>query len=118
LDAIERLYRARFPDFLRVASMIAGTVDGGRDAVHDAFVSALRGRASFRGESTLEAWLWRAVVNSARKHRRRREPVPLGALPEPREASWNGGLRSDDDDELRVAIVRLPERQRLVLFLR
>lgn len=118
LEEIERLYRLRLPDFLRVTAMICGDGETARDAVHDAFVNAVRARGSYRGEGSVEAWLWRAVVNSARKHRRNPATVPLIAVPESHEPKSNGGHRSDSDDGFRLAVSLLPERQRLVLFLR
>ena len=112
---LERAYRAEFARFVRVATAIAGDEQSGADAVHDAFVQAVRNRHSFRGEGPLEAWLWRLVVNEARDTARPFEP-PLDELLERGEARTNGGL--DAHDELRVAVALLPERQRLVLFLR
>ena len=57
LGEIERVYRDRFGDYRRVAAAILGDSEAARDAVQDAFVSAVRRRASFRGEGPLEAWL-------------------------------------------------------------
>ena len=106
LDEIEKVYRARLPEFLRVATAIAGDVELARDAVQDAFASAVRHRSAFRRRGPLEAWLWRAVVNSARKTRRPRAVAV--------EVSRNGPA-PDDAFELRGPIADLPERQRLVL---
>src|SRR6266852_10002793 len=72
LEELETLYRARLPEFRRVAAAIAGDRELGCDAVQDAFASAVRKRRSFRGQGTLEAWVWRIVVNAARDARRRR----------------------------------------------
>jgi RNA polymerase sigma-70 factor, ECF subfamily len=109
LAELEALYRARYPVFLRVARAVG--IDDAADAVHDAFMQAVRNRRSYRGEGTLEAWVWRMVVNAALK--RRREP-PRGAPPdEPVELRENGF-----GDPVRALIAALPERQRLVLFLR
>ena len=46
ISAIEALYRARLPDFLRMAQAIVGDPDTARDIVHDAYVSAVRNRKS------------------------------------------------------------------------
>src|SRR5882762_6226250 len=85
LDELEALYRSRLPEFRRVAAAIAGDRELGCDAVQEAFARAVRKRRSFRGHGTLEAWVWRIVVNAARDARRRR---PM--LSEPHEASSNG----------------------------
>ena len=71
---IEAIYRSRLVEFRRVATAIVGDADRGRDAVQDAFGSALRRRRTFRGEAPLEAWLWRLVVNQAAL-KLKREPM-------------------------------------------
>ena len=63
-QALEQLYQARFRAFLKVAASIAGERHAA-DAVHNAFVRALRHRQSFRDGGSLEAWVWRIVVNAA-----------------------------------------------------
>jgi RNA polymerase sigma-70 factor (ECF subfamily) len=112
LDEIERVYRSRFNEYQRVAAAVLGDADAARDAVQDAFASAVRNRAGFRGDGPLDAWLWRVVVNAARDHRRARRPAPT---PVPEDGDGNG---RDDGGEVRVALALLPERQRLTLFLR
>jgi RNA polymerase sigma factor (sigma-70 family) len=112
LDEIEAMYRERFAVFLRVATAIVGDADLARDAVHDGFVRAVRHRRRFRGES-LDGWLWRIVVNAARRRRadrfwRRSVPLSEGTISAP--TSPNG--------DLRALVAALPERQRLALFLR
>ena len=73
LAPLEELYQARLPAFRRVAAGIIGDRESARDAVQEAFVTAVRKRRSFRGDGPLEAWVWRIVVNTARNHRRRDE---------------------------------------------
>jgi RNA polymerase sigma-70 factor (ECF subfamily) len=112
LGELEALYRARFPVFLRVARATVRDDGAAADAVHDAFVHAVRNRRSFRGEGTLEAWVWRMVVNAARK-RCRGLPERAGERLEQVDESRNGF-----GDPVRAAVAALPERQRLALFLR
>lgn len=114
LEAIELLYRERYADFLRTASAISGGPESGRDAVHDAFVSAVRSRAAYRGDGTIEAWVWRMVVTSALKRRPGRELLVADELPD-RIAMESHG---DGTSAIRTAVRALPERQRLVLYLR
>jgi RNA polymerase sigma-70 factor (ECF subfamily) len=109
VSELEQAYRADFARFVRVATAIAGDEETGADAVHDAFVQAVRSRRSFRGDGPLEAWLWRMVVNAAKKRARRRE------LSEPNHAP---GHENGFGDPVRSLIAALPERQRLTLFLR
>jgi RNA polymerase sigma factor (sigma-70 family) len=116
LVQIEALYRDRFDDFVAVAASIVGERESAREAVQDGFASIVRSRRDFRGEAPLEAWVWRAVINAARQKKRRyaREararataPVMNGTAPE-----------RDEGSELATLVAALPERQRLVLFLR
>jgi RNA polymerase sigma factor (sigma-70 family) len=118
LDDIRLLYEERYADYLRVATAVTGSLESGRDAVHDGFVGIVRSRNDFRRESPLAGWVWRAVVNAALKRRRddppgRELPIEAGAeLAARRESS------AEEREEARAAIAALPERQRLVLFLR
>lgn len=111
LEEIEALYRERFPFFVQVARAIVGDRERAVEAVQDGFADAIRGREGFRGDAPLEAWLWRAVVNAARKATRR----PLVEV----------GREADEECEVPSSVLEasplvsaLPERQRLVVFLR
>ena len=112
IEAIEALYRARFRAFLKVAAGVAGERHAA-DAVHDGFVRALRHRRLFRRSGSLEAWVWKTVINAARDARRAdRGDVGLDPAAEP---AANGHAV---DDDVRAVIVALPRRQRLAVFLR
>jgi len=110
LRDIEVVYRARFVEFCSVAAAILRDREAGRDAVQEAFAKAVRNRRDFRRDGSLDAWLWRAVVNTALSERRKR-----GAP----ELSEQGPAADETDrDDVRAVIQQLPERQRLVVFLR
>jgi len=112
---LEALYRARFAYFVRVAVAICGDSDRGRDVVQNAFIAAIRHRRSFRGDAPLEAWVWRIVVNEAR--RAALEPVAAPPSDEPESMNGHGG---DDRDPhgIRRWVAALPDRQREAIFLR
>ena len=112
LDELEALYRSRFDVFERVAASVTGDSERARDAVQEAFATAVRKRGSFRGEGPLEAWVWRIVLNAARSDVRR--SIPAVDYEEP--AAANG--HPERDAELRGTLARLPERQRTAVFLR
>jgi RNA polymerase sigma factor (sigma-70 family) len=112
-ETVEAVYRQRHAEFLRVASAITGDAESGRDAVQEGLARALARRSSFRGAGTLEAWLWKVVVNAARNARRSRDRADI----------FEQTARPVDEPDARAASIRaavaaLPERQRLVLFLR
>ena len=111
LDEIEAVYRARFQAFVRTATAICGDGESGRDAVQEAFAAAVRERATFRREGTLEAWIWPIVVNKARDRARRPSETPAAA-----DISVDG--HDPEGNSLRFALAALPERKRLATFLR
>jgi RNA polymerase sigma-70 factor (ECF subfamily) len=110
---LEALYRARFEQYSRVASAICGDPELGRDAVQGAFVTAVRKRRTYRGAGPLDAWVWRIVVNEARRLARRPNVDSLESAP---EIGANG--HREDPFAVRAWIAALPDRQREVLFLR
>ena len=112
---LEALYRARFAHFVRVAVAICGDSERGRDVVQNAFIAAIRHRRSFRGDAPLEAWVWRIVVNEAR--RAALEPVAAQAGEEVESMNGHSG---DERDPLGIRgwVAALPDRQREAVFLR
>lgn len=107
---IESLYRAEFRRFERAARAITGDRESGLEAVQEGFADALRHADQWTGRGSLEGWVWRCVVNRARKAR----PQQFLALPAD-DVQTNG---KHEDSELGVRVASLPERQRLVVFLR
>lgn len=62
----------------------------------------------------MEAWLWKAVVNSARNVRAR-SPLVAG---DPQIDAAANDVADEQREAVRAAVAALPERQRLALFLR
>jgi len=116
VEALESLYRADLPRFVRAAAAIAGDEATGRDAVQEAFVQAVRKRTSFKLEAPLEAWVWRIVINEALALRRRRASELEWDSDSGHSPSTNGG--PEQDATVRAWVASLPERQRLAVFLR
>jgi RNA polymerase sigma-70 factor (ECF subfamily) len=114
LEELEALYRRELPRFVRAASAIVGSEARGADVVQDAFASAVRARRSFRREVALEAWVWRIVVNAALQERRRTPAeVELADAVAVDENGFGAG-----DPGVRRWVAALPERQRVMVFLR
>ncbi len=86
------------------------------DAVHNGFLHAFRRRSTFRGEASLETWLWRTVINAAHDLRARDRDVPV-AEPEALAIAIAHPHR-DSEEALQAAILALPSQQKLTLFLR
>ncbi len=114
IGEIEALYRQQLPRFLRATAAVVGDEGLASDAVQDAFASAVKARSSFRRDVPLEAWLWRIVINAALQVRRglRDEVEPAADVP----VEANG--QPVEDLAVRRWVAVLPERQRLVVFLR
>jgi RNA polymerase sigma-70 factor, ECF subfamily len=112
--AIATLYEQQFRAFVAGAYAVVGEPEAARDVVQEAFARALRERRSFRGDGSLEAWLWRIVVNVARDAARRSRFADLSAD----ELSELAALRVDqlNGGEVREELCALPERQRLAVF--
>jgi RNA polymerase sigma-70 factor, ECF subfamily len=87
LDSFNRLVLAYQDMLFNTALRILGDDDLAADATQDAFISAFRSLASYRGGS-FKAWLMRTVTNACYDELRRRKRRPTTPL-EP----------SNDDDE-------------------
>ena len=108
---LERLYRERYVAFRNTFTTITGSPEAARDVVQEAFARALRQRKKFRGDSSLETWVWRIAFRVAFSDRRGRE------------AEWQEELDPDvpdpaGDPRLADAVRALAPRQRLIVFLR
>jgi len=112
MKEIESLYRSRFPHFVQVATAIVGDPDLAVEAVQDAFAGVVRSRRTFRGEGSMEAWIWRAVVNASYRARRVPEATAAG------EPGGANGYERVEEVGLWPHIALLPDRQRAALFLR
>jgi RNA polymerase sigma factor (sigma-70 family) len=112
LEAIEHLYRERFRAFLLSVTALLRDGEAALDVVQDGFALALARRQTFRNEGSLEAWLWRIVLNVARDELRSQKRQRSRPIEQRRQ------VRDEYDDELRAELVALPERQRLAIFLR
>jgi RNA polymerase sigma factor (sigma-70 family) len=117
LDEIEGVYRERAVQFERVAAAIVRDREAARDVVQDAFATVVRKRGGFARRGSVDAWIWRAVVNTALNRRRK----------DRRQAEGDSAQRTLIDDQHRnspgdaavlAELAQLPERQRLVVFLR
>ena len=111
--ALEQLYRDRYRNYRDIMAGVVGSHDLAREVVQEAFARALREQRRFRGDGSLEAWVWKIALNVALKMRRglARE----WALDEEYEASSTAVV---PDRDVRAAVRALPPRRRLVVFLR
>lgn len=114
---IEAMYREEFSRCVRVARAVSGDHDGAVDVVQDAFAHALRSTDRYSERGSLRSWVWAIIVNQARNHRRSN----VRRMMRTAELSEDISAPASDPAEVmaaREAIRRLPERQRLIVFLR
>ena len=128
------------------AYRMLGSLEDAQDALQEAFIRAWNGRATYRGESSFRAWLYRITTNACLRilERRPRRLVPfdsgpaaaVGARPQPpADLPWLQPYpdrlldESPEPEDVVVAretielaflaaIQHLPPRQRAVLILR
>lgn len=119
LDEIEDLYRRRYRSFLRFAlALLGGERELANDAVQETFARAVRARSKFRGDGSLEAWLYRTLVNHCRDLQRAAMRSRSAGVDFALTGAATAENGHPDDGELRAAVAALPERQKLMLFLR
>jgi RNA polymerase sigma-70 factor (ECF subfamily) len=111
-EAIERVYRERYVGFRNALVTVTGNYESARDAVQEAFARALRKKASFRGEGTLETWIFRIALRTALETRTGAQELELAEALDP------ALIEPERDPELATALRTLPPRRRLVVFLR
>jgi RNA polymerase sigma factor (sigma-70 family) len=117
LDEIEGVYRARAVQFERVAAAILCDREAARDVVQEAFATVVRKRGGFARRGSVDAWIWRAVVNTALNRFRSDRRHAEGRLAQSTLVD-DHQLDCPCDAGVLAELARLPERQRLVVFLR
>lgn len=112
-DSLEQLYRDQYRNYRDIMAGVVGSHDLAREVVQEAFARALRQQRKFRGDGSLEAWVWKIALNVALKTRSelRRE----WALNDEHETA---AREAATDRDVRAAVRALPPRRRLVVFLR
>ena len=109
--AIERLYRQRYTRFRNGVAPVAGSYEAAHDAVQEGFARALRSRRQYASRGSLDACGLRIVLRAALEQRRPGGELPLDEV----EPVF---IEDERDLELAAAIRSLPQRRRLIVFLR
>ena len=108
---LEDLYRRRQGAFQVMLASVTGNVESAHDVVQEAFVRALQKQDGFRGEGSLEAWVWRialrVAVGSKGSHEFALDEVPEVAFVDKRR-----------DPTLAAAVEKLPPQRKIAIFLR
>lgn len=115
-EAFGELFRRHRDRMWAVALRTCRDPEMAADAVQDGFVNAFRRADSFRGDAAVTTWLHRIVVNASLDRLRRRRPtvdIDDHDPPDSRDHHRSVEVRLD----VRQALDRLPEGQRLALVL-
>jgi RNA polymerase sigma-70 factor (ECF subfamily) len=108
---LEELYRRRHAAFQVMLASVTGSVESARDVVQEAFAQALRDQNGFRGDGSLEGWVWRiafrVAIRSSGSRERSTDELP--------EVMF---IDESIDPTLAAAVRELPAQRRLVVFLR
>ena len=108
---LEDLYRRRHGAFQVMLSSVTGSVESAMDVVQEAFLRALRNQSDFRGEGSLEGWVWRIAFRVAIGSQGSRE-LTHDELPEV------AFVDESRNEALAAAVRRLPRQRRAAIFLR
>ena len=115
-DAFGELFRRHRDRMWAVALRTTRNRELASDCVQDAFISAFRRAGSYRGDAAVTTWLHRIVVNACLDRLRRDKPTserPEHELADRHDAESSVDTRLD----VREALERLPEGQRMALIL-
>ena len=140
-EAFRRLVDREAPALVRACHRVLGDHAEAEDAAQEAFVTAFRSLASWRGDGPFGAWLMRIGVRIALRQASRRRVVtwrdpsragPSTDIPDPADRAADQAamsaapltdpamlsLRAERATEIRTAVATLPEPYREVVALR
>jgi RNA polymerase sigma-70 factor (ECF subfamily) len=114
--AQKNLYEKYKKAMYSLSYRITGDFEAANDVLQDAFVKVFRGLPSFRGESTLGAWIKTIVVRTAYSYLRKEKMFfeDIDDLSQSPKIDWGHYL---DTEYLEKAILSLPEGYRMVFVL-
>lgn len=116
------LYTRYAQGMLNVAYRILGNEASAADAVQDAFVEVFTRMRSFRGESTIGAWMKRIVVNKSLNILRQEKKWHIDELTDTHDFPVEEEMYEQDGfpflvQQVKEAILSLPAGYRIVLSL-
>ncbi len=129
LDAFNELVELHQRAVYNLCLRMLGSQAAAEDAAQDAFLSAFRHAAGFRGAS-FRAWLMRIAANACTDELRRRARRPALSLDRPPPGTDDPpdvadpaagpetlALRGEQERVVQAALLRLPEDQRLAVIM-
>lgn len=119
-DAFGELFRRHRDRLWAVAVRTTGDRELAADCVQEGFINAFRRAGSYRGDAAVSTWLHRIVVNACLDRLRRERDVLRRAGDAADIDVIDGHDRHGEAEtglDVRAALARLPEHQRVVLVL-
>ena len=127
-DAFEALVRAYEKRVFALTLRLCGNPEDAEEAAQEAFLSAWRGLASFRGDASFSTWLYRLTSNACmdllRRERRGGACLSLDDeelnvdAPDPGESPQEAAERTELRHAIEEGLRTLPPDYRAVLILR
>ena len=120
-DLIVRKYQERLYWHIRKMIIVHDDTD---DLLQNTFLKAWKGLENFREESQIYTWLYRIATNeslSFLKEKRRKYILPIIDVEKDLSSNLEGDSYFDGDElqlKLQKAILKLPEKQRIVFNMR
>ena len=117
--ACYELYKLYSKAMLNVAFRIVGNIGDAEDVLQEAFLDVFTRIDSFRGETTFGLWLKQIVINKSINQLRKRKVdfVNIDEVEVAEEEEADLGDLELKAEEIRQAIMSLPDRYRVVLSL-
>ncbi|MGE5835752.1 MAG: RNA polymerase sigma factor [Acidobacteriota bacterium] len=122
-DAFDVIVERHRRNVYQLCYRFVGNHEDASDLAQDVFVRAFKGLRQFKGQSSLGTWLYRVGVNACLNRlavrRPETEPIETAQHIDARVADpLESVLRGERAAAIRVAIQRLPPKQRATLVLR
>ncbi|HWI60908.1 MAG TPA: RNA polymerase sigma factor [Symbiobacteriaceae bacterium] len=121
----EALYRSYHRIVFAYLLRLSGSQEAAEELLQETFYHAIRGAATYRGDSPPSTWLCaiarRLFLNQVRRwsrERARRGDAPWLDLTDPGEGPESAALRHELREQIHDVMENLPETQRLALLLR
>ena len=103
---------------LRTCFAYLGDLSLAEDAVQETFLKAWKNLDRFRGEASEKTWLLRIAINTCRDMRRSRWTRHVDRRVTPEMLPEASAPFEERDEELTLALMRLPPKQREAVLLR
>ena len=117
-DAFEQLCAPYSAMVYRHCLHMLGNPHEAEDAAQETFFKAYRALDSFRGECDEKTWLMRIAINTCRDMRRSRWLRHVDRRVTPEMLPEASAPFEERDEELTLAVMRLPPKQREAVLLR